>query len=96
MNKQKKSTNFNAYLEDKLKDKNTKKHFDEFGKQLELAYQILQLRKSHKMSQRDLAEKIGTTQSNVARMEGGRENFTVAFLNKVALALDMDLKIVFK
>lgn len=96
MNKQKKATDFDIYLEKQLKNKTFKKYYDEFGRQLELSYQILQLRKARKMSQLDLAKKIGTTQSNIARIEGGRENFTIAFLNKIALALDVDLKIALK
>jgi DNA-binding transcriptional regulator YiaG len=90
-----KATDFYEYLAEELKNKEARKLFDEYGRQLEVAYQILQLRKKKKMSQSELARRVGTTQSNVARIESGQQNFTVSLLQKVAIALDSDLKISF-
>ena len=86
---------FDAYLKKQLKDPVFKKHYDYYGKQLEIAYQILQLRKKKHISQAQLAKKIGTKQSNIARMEAGQQNFSVDILEKIAGALGSDLKIVF-
>lgn len=86
---------FQKYLKENLKDTEFKKHFDEYDKQLEIAYQILQLRKKRNMSQKELAEKIGATQSNIARMEAGRQNFTTNTLSKIAMAFKCNLKINF-
>src|SRR3989344_1367937 len=72
-----------------------KKKFDGFGKQFEVAYQMVELRKQKKMSQNDLAKKIGTTQSNIARMETGKQNFSMAILLKMASAFKKELKINF-
>jgi len=47
------------------------------------------------MSQIQLAKKIGTTQSNIARMESGQQNFTTNTLSKIASAFKCDLKIDF-
>jgi len=91
----KQSLDFQKYLEGQLKNSEFKKHFDEYGKQLEIAYLILQLRKKRKMSQKVLAKKIGATQSNVARMEAGKQNLTTDTLNKIALAFDCELKVDF-
>lgn len=91
--KQFKVTDFDEELAKHLKNKEFKKMFDEYGRQLEISYRILQLRKRKKMSQLLLAKKIGTTQSNIARLESGQQNFTVSFLNKVAIALDARLEI---
>jgi len=90
-----KAIDFDDVLAEKLKDPEFKKLYDEYGRQLDLAYKILQLRKAKKMSQSELAEKIGTTQSNIARIESGRQNFTISLLNKVAEALGSSLKISF-
>ncbi|NCN25121.1 transcriptional regulator [Candidatus Falkowbacteria bacterium CG10_big_fil_rev_8_21_14_0_10_37_14] len=89
------NNDFQVYLDESLKDPEFKKAYDEFGKQLEIAYQILQLRKKKKMSQADLAEKIGTTQSNVARMEAGQQNLTTGTLHKIAEAFNCELKVAF-
>jgi len=90
-----KNNDFDNYLRKNLKNVEFKKHFDEYGKQLEIAYQILELRKKSKMSQQQLAEKIGTTQSNIARMEAGQQNFTTHTLHKIATAFGLDVKISF-
>lgn len=97
MNKKgiKKSIDFQTYLDEQLKNPKMRKYYDEYGKQLEVAYQILKLRKKLGISQAQLAKKLGTTQSNVARIETGQQNFTTVTLQKIAEALDRDLKIEF-
>ena len=98
MNKTKtkfRATSLDEVLHETLKDKKAKELFDEYGRQLEISYQILQLRKAKKISQADLAQKIGSTQSNVARLEGGSQNFTIKLLDKVANALDVKLIVKF-
>ena len=86
---------FKNHLKQELKNKQFKKYFDEYGKQLEIAYLISQKRKQAKISQKELAQKIGTTQSNVARMEAGNQNFSMVTLEKIAEALKSELKVSF-
>ena len=97
MNNQKitKAVDFQIYLRKQLKDPEFKKHYDEYGKQLEIAYQILELRKKKNISQAQLAKRIGTKQSNIARMEAGQQNFSVDILGKIAEALGCNVKIMF-
>jgi DNA-binding XRE family transcriptional regulator len=98
MNKKKKlqkAMDFQKYLAKQLKNPGIKKHYDEYGKQLEIAYQILKLRKQKRISQAELARKIGTTQSNIARMETGQQNFTTTTLQKIAAAFKRDLEVKF-
>ncbi len=97
MNKKKNQEiiDFQDYLAEKLKNPRFRKYYDEYGKQLEIAYQILQLRKQKRMSQVELARKIGTKQSNIARMEAGQQNFTTDTLQKIAIAFKRDLKVEF-
>jgi len=98
MNKRKKpqkAVDFQEYLQKQLKNPKLKKYYDEYGKQLEIAYQILKLRKQKRMSQAELARKIGTKQSNIARMEAGQQNFTTDTLQKIASALKRNLKVEF-
>lgn len=93
--KTQKALDFQQYLKKELKDPVFRKHYEEYGKQLEIAYQILQLRKTQGLSQVQLAQKLGTTQSNVARMETGQQNFTAATLQRIASAFRRELKIQF-
>jgi len=98
MNKRKKiqkAVDFQEYLLRQLRNPRFRKHYDEYGKQLEIAYQILQLRKQKKMSQMELAKRIGTRQSNIARMEAGQQNFTTDTLQKIASIFRRKLKIEF-
>jgi ribosome-binding protein aMBF1 (putative translation factor) len=90
-----KDIDFDAYLKEELKNPKFKKYYDEYGKQLEIAYTILQLRKKEGISQAELAKKIGTKQSNVARIEAGEQNLTTEMLQKIASALNRNLKIEF-
>ncbi len=89
----KRSIDVDYYINQRLKNKKFKELFDEYGKQLEIAYQILQLRKKAKLSQSVFAKRIGTSQSNVARMEQGNQNFTIGMLTKVAKALHRELEV---
>ena len=93
--KTQKSLDFQHYLEKELKDPQFRKYYEEYGKQLEIAYQILQLRKKQGLSQAQLAKKLKTSQSNVARMETGQQNFTTDTLQKIASALNRELRIQF-
>jgi len=98
MNKKKKvqkAVDFQEYLAVKLKNPRIKKSYDEYGKQLEIAYRILQLRRQKGISQGELAKKIGTKQSNIARMEAGEENFTTSTLQKIACVFERELKVDF-
>jgi len=91
--KQFKATDFDDVLAEEMKNPEFKRMFDEYGRQLEISYGLLQLRKKKKMSQASLAKKIGTTQSNIARLESGQQNFTMSFLSKVADALGAYIEI---
>ena len=98
MNKRKKiqkAVDFQEYLAEKLKNPKFRKYYDEYGKQLEIAYQILQLRKQKRISQSELAKKIGTKQSDIARMEAGQQNFSIDTLQKIAQVFNKDLKVSF-
>lgn len=95
MNKKVKARDFQEYLAKQLKNPEIKKHYDEYGKQLEIAYQILKLRKQKKISQIELAKRLKTKQSNIARMEAGQQNFSIRMLDSIAKALKVDLSIRF-
>ena len=94
-NKQIVYPSFSKYLAEKLKDKEFREAFEKEGQQLELSYKILQLRKKQKLSQEELAKKLNTTQSVVARIEAGKQNFTLETLQKIASAFKHELKIDF-
>ncbi|MCA9367956.1 helix-turn-helix domain-containing protein [Candidatus Kaiserbacteria bacterium] len=57
----------------------------------ELAARIIDLREAEGLTQKDLATKLGTTQSAVARMESGKQNISAEMLAKISKALGKNL-----
>ena len=86
---------FGRYLAQQMRNKVFRKAYKEESQCLRIAYKILQLRKKHHLSQKELARKLDTTQSVVARIEAGQQNFTTDTLQKIASVFDRDLKIEF-
>jgi DNA-binding XRE family transcriptional regulator len=95
INKNIKATDFETDLQEELKDPKFRKLYDMYGRQLHLAYTILRLRKKLGLTQQAFAKKLGMKQSNVARIESGSENPTLATLNKIAEKFDKKLEISF-
>lgn len=58
--------------------------------------QIAEERKRVGMTQEELADKVGTKKPNISRLESGKTNPTVAFLEKVARGLGKEIKIELK
>ncbi len=55
--------------------------------------QFIKCRKSKKMTQEDLAKKVGVPRTNITRFESGRYNPSLEMMVKVATALGMKLSI---
>ncbi len=72
-----------------------KARFDELSEEYSLLDQFLKARAEQGLTQAQVAEKIGTTQSAVARMESGqgKHSPSLATLTKYAQALDCRLEI---
>jgi len=61
-----------------------------------IAAQVSERRKQWGLSQKELAELCGTTQSAIARLEAGRRPPRIDTLKRVANALDCDLHVELK
>ena len=59
----------------------------------EIAAQLQQVRKEQGMTQERLAEKVGTRKSNISRLESGRYNPSLDFLEKVAGGLGREIEV---
>jgi transcriptional regulator with XRE-family HTH domain len=59
----------------------------------QIAQQVADQRKAHGLSQHELAELTGTTQSAIARLESGGRPPRIDTLLRIAEALDCDLLI---
>lgn len=55
----------------------------------QLARQIITKRKALRLNQTELAHKVGTSQTAIARLENGQGNPTVKLIQRVVIALDL-------
>lgn len=78
-----------------LKDEKVKKEYEDLAVEFGLIDEIIALRKKKKMTQNELAKKMGTTQSALSRFESGSISPTVGFLKRVAQALEVSLNVSF-
>ena len=69
--------------------------YEKAGRTIRLAIEIRTLREKRGLSQRELAERLGTTQSAIARLEAGNVSPSLPTLDKVAAALGVELVISF-
>ncbi|MGH9304965.1 MAG: helix-turn-helix domain-containing protein [Acidimicrobiales bacterium] len=69
--------------------------YERAGRTMRLAMEIHGLREKRGLSQRELAEHLGTTQSAVARLEAGNVSPSLRTLDKIAEALGVELVVGF-
>ncbi len=85
-----------AILKQKLlKDPEFKREYDALEPEYALAEQLIRKRLEKKLSQKQLADRVGTKQSAISRLESGAYNPSVAFLKRLAGALNTNLEIRF-
>lgn len=79
--------------QDFMKDDAFKAEYEKLRPRYEMIEQIIAARNEKHMSQRELAQRIGTSKSNISRLESGNYNPSLDMLTKVASALGKDLNI---
>ncbi|OGG07203.1 transcriptional regulator [Candidatus Gottesmanbacteria bacterium RIFCSPHIGHO2_02_FULL_40_24] len=76
-----------------LSDKATKKEFDRLAPRYAVISELIAARIKNKMTQKDVAKRIGTKQSAIARLESGNVNPSLEFLQKVAHVMGYKLTV---
>ena len=74
-------------------DKKLKKEYDSLAPRYELISKAIDVRLKKKMTQEEVAEKMGTTKSSISRFESGNYNPTIDFLIRLSNALGKRLKV---
>lgn len=87
---------FDEYFEESLKDKKFKALWEKEEPKYQLAKALIKRRLDRKMSQRQLAKKIGTSQALISKIETMEGNPSFKQLNKIASALDSKFTFGFK
>jgi ribosome-binding protein aMBF1 (putative translation factor) len=76
-----------------MKNPEYKRHYDALELEFQIIRLIIRARREKNITQKKLAEMMGTSQSVVARFESGKGNPTLSFLQKLTFALGAKLKL---
>lgn len=67
--------------------------FEEIAEELEPGYQVARLRIQRGLTQKQLADMLGTKQSSIARLESGNSEPSLSFLRRVVSTLGGKLEV---
>jgi ribosome-binding protein aMBF1 (putative translation factor) len=84
---------FGAHLAEQMKDPEFAKEYEALGPEFEIVGQIIALRLKRKLTQAQLAAKVGTPQPSIARLESTRAVKNLDYVRRVADALDARLEV---
>ena len=93
MNKYSNFTTWDQQEQEWLDEPGFKSQADKLEAEYQVAKAIIAKRLEKKLTQSELATKAHTSQSAIARAESGYHSVTMAFLKKVAHALDANLQV---
>lgn len=77
-------------------DPRLKAEYDAMKPRYDLIRAVIGARVEQGISQKELAERAGTKQSNISRFESGNSNPSLAFIQRIADALGMELTVALK
>lgn len=89
-------TDVNQLLNEAKKDPDFIKEYEALEEEFSLASALISARAQADMTQQDVAEKMATSQSYIAKLEGGAVSPTMKALRRYADATGSRLKIVFE
>lgn len=88
---------FSEYKEHVFEEKpEVKAEYDALEPQYEAIRAAIASRKEAGLTQKQLAEKMGTAQANISRFENGNANPSLAFLQRMASSMGKTLHITFE
>lgn len=87
--------NFDDLKKELLENPEFKKEYDALEPEYALIRQIIDRRLKSGLSQQNLAERAGTKQSAISRLESGNYNPSLFFLKKIAAALGSEVRVSF-
>ena len=89
------TTSWNDIKARRARSAERRQGYDRAGRAIRLAIELRALREKKGLSQRQLAELVGTTQSAIARLEGGRISPSLPTLDRIAAALGAEVTVTF-
>ena len=87
--------NFRETLEVQLQDSEFKKEYDALEPEFQIIRAMLDGRAANNLTQKELSEVTGITQSDISKLENGNANPSLNTLKRIAAAMNMMVKISF-
>ncbi len=85
---------YTNYFDKYKNDKEFQRYYKEATDEIDIAIALAAGRKRKRLTQAQLAKKVGMPQSQLARVESGSHNVTLGTLHRVASALDLHVRVV--
>jgi len=82
------------FMEEFLANPANKKVYDSLEVEFKIYNALVKARIEKKLTQKQLASKLGIAQSALARFESGRTNPTLSFLQKITSGLGLKLTVI--
>lgn len=83
-----KAVRYEEFLEEQLKDDGFRQEYEALEEEFTIAREVIALRQQYNLTQKQLAERAGTSQPAIARLESGNyRNLSLSFLRRIAKAL---------
>jgi len=84
---------YTDYRGRRLQDRELRDEYDALGLASAISEEIMMLRALRNITQRELADLVGTQQSSISRIEQGTHKPSLSFLERIAESLDADIQI---
>ncbi|MCD8192364.1 MAG: helix-turn-helix domain-containing protein [Oscillospiraceae bacterium] len=89
-------TNFDDYLQERLQDPEFKSEYDALEPEFSLIRAMLDARREAGLTQKQLSERTGISQSDISKFETGNGNPSLKTLQRLAAGMGMKVKIEFQ
>ena len=86
----------NASVDRWRKDADFRAAYEALDEEFAIAGQIIEARARAGLTQEQLAQRMHTSQSSIARLEGGRSKPSTSTLEKIAAATNSKLRVMFE
>lgn len=96
MKKNLKTKSAHIFFDNKFKDKEFAKIYEEVAPLMDVALEISKARDEVGLSQADLARRLNTSQSVISRIENGNQNLSVRMLAKIGRVMGLSLSFKFE
>ena len=89
-------SDFREYLNKQLEDPEFRAEWDALQPEMAIVQAMIDARKQAGLTQRELSERTGITQSDISKLENGSANPSIKTLQRLAEGMGMRLKIEFQ